>query len=197
MHGENLSSLAAACWLCAAVGTPPGSRCRQVWSAEMYCSDMRSRPADAGEPSFPPCAKSTVICPLLLGSGKSGTPCERMQATYAKAARTLAVLLPPLTAAGENAVAVVVVEPMLATPDECESPHAALSRPAPARTSTTTASRRGNSAIDLIADFVFVSEANSTNHLYATDGDDGVTGLKANDPVGATSKGTCQADQNV
>ena len=85
----------------------------------MYCGDIRSIPADAGEPSFPPCAKSTLICPSALGSGKLGTSCERMQSTYAKAASYLAVVCSAGPAAGEDDDGVpVVVGPRLATADD-------------------------------------------------------------------------------
>jgi hypothetical protein len=85
----------------------------------MYCGEVRSIPADAGEPSFPPYAKSTLIWPLALGSGKLGTPCERMQSTYERAASYLAAVRPPVRAAGEDDDGLaVVVGPGLATPDD-------------------------------------------------------------------------------
>ena len=55
-------------------------------SAEMYCGEFRLIPLDTGDPPFPPVWKLTFSVPLADGSGKFGTPCERMQLTYARAA---------------------------------------------------------------------------------------------------------------
>lgn len=88
---------------------------------------------------MPPRAKSTLICPLLVGSGKFTMPCERMQSTYATASRYFAVTLPELPAVGEDGARVVVVEPRLATPDG-DAPQAAASMAAPTRARTGNAS---------------------------------------------------------
>src|SRR5215471_16188378 len=66
------------CRSCAAVGPPPlfGSRWAQARVAVWYWE-------------LPAASRFRVVllnCPLLSGSGKSGTPCERTQRAYASAA---------------------------------------------------------------------------------------------------------------
>jgi hypothetical protein len=144
----------------------------------MYWGELRSIPADAGEPSFPPCAKSTLICPPLVGSGKLGTPWERMQWTYAKAARYFAVVLLPLAAAGEDdADVAVALEPRLATPDERDPPHAEVIRPRHTRTSTGTHRWRRPTVSGLVIAFSI------TKHLYAIAGCAEVTGVTGMCPL--------------
>jgi hypothetical protein len=114
-----------------------------VRAAEMYCEEFRLMPLVARDPSFPPVAKSTLIWPSLVGSGKFDTPCERMQSTYARAALYFEAVLPPLPAVCDDDVwVVVVVEPTLATPGgEPLPPHAAVRRPRPRSTNAKAPGR--------------------------------------------------------
>src|SRR5487761_740410 len=114
----------------------------------MYCGDIRSIPLDTGAPSFPPCAKSTLIWPSLVGSGKFDTPCERMQSTYVRAALYFAAVLPPLPVVWDGDVwVVVVVEPRFATPDDGDPPQAAPTRPPAARARMNTVCLSGRRAV--------------------------------------------------
>jgi hypothetical protein len=90
----------------------------------MNWEEFRLMPLEIGPP-FPPKAKSSFSVPLLDGSGKFATPCERMHETYARAARYLALLAPFPVAADDGARVVDVVEPRCATPRDAEPlPHA-------------------------------------------------------------------------
>lgn len=70
---------------------PAGCRERQAWLAAWNCGELGSRLAG-------------VDAPVELGSGKLGTPCERMQRAYASGLRS------PETGCATDRELVVVVE---------------------------------------------------------------------------------------
>src|SRR6202522_1842365 len=91
MHCENLSACARAVACSAGVGWPPlGNKCRQSLAA----------PWKVGEPASSPLA---WIAPWALGSGKFGTPWERMHFANASASASLPPGMPKIWCEPETA----------------------------------------------------------------------------------------------
>ena len=116
-------------WLGCPLNEPPaGSRCSQAFEAALTCA-LLTAPSALMTPAL-------GIPPLLAGSGKFGTPCERIQEEYATS--PVESVLPP----ADELAAVVVVEPVAALGVDGPPPQAATATPTARIPAVTNAARR-------------------------------------------------------